>query len=453
MEKNETRLGLSVKVFYGSGDLVSGLAFNTLNFFYLYFLNTVVGMPAYLAGLVLLIGRGWDAFMDPVMGMIVDSTTSKKGKHRFWMLVSIVPFVLTFFLLWVRFPGGQTLQFAAYSALFLLFSTAFTMYNIPYGSMTADLSHDYNERTGLTAVRMVFSLTAMIIGAGLTQLLAGSAGVGYPGMAGIYGIVMLCGGLAAFSSTRGRDTVVQEPEGIHLRLWLQAFKNRPFVLLVSSYLLLTIATTGVSGIFVYFVKYSLKLPGDFQSSVIMGVLVVSAICALPLWARVSKAVSKKAALVSGMALFAAGLIVIALVKLSLGRTMFYVFIVIAGAGLSSFFIVLWSMIPDVVEFGQLQTGHRHEGVYYGLWFFVQKLGMALSAVVNGAILSISGFRQSSCGAVLDQAPCAITGISVLLAWMPLVFIVAGLAILVFYPINAAKHAEIRQLLDAGTERA
>jgi GPH family glycoside/pentoside/hexuronide:cation symporter len=445
--KNRKSLSTSIKMFYGSGDLVAGLAFNTLNFFYLYFLNTVVGMPAYLAGLVLLIGRAWDGVMDPVMGMIVDSTTSKLGKHRFWMLVAIVPFVVTFFMLWVRFPGSQWVQFAVYSVLFLLFSTSFTMYNIPYGSMTADLTHDYNERTGLTGVRMVFSLLAMIVGAGATQLLAGLPHSGYTGMAALYGVVMLGAGLTVVAATKGRDTVVEKPQGVHVRIWLDAFKNRPFVLLVTSYLLLTIATTGVSGIFVYFVKYNLRLTNDFQSSLIMGMLVLSAIAALPLWARVSKLLSKKAALFSGMAVFAIGLVAISRVGLSLGPVWFYVLATVTGIGLSAFFIVLWSMIPDVVEYGQMQTGHRNEGVYYGLWFFVQKLAMAASAAINGAVLSATGFCQSTGGTVLDQTPGALRGIAMLLAALPLAFIAAGLIILAFYPINAQKHAEIRHMLE------
>jgi len=445
-EKENSRLTTGIKIFYGSGDLVAGLAFNTLNFFYLYFLNTVVGMPAVLAGLVLLIGRAWDGVMDPVMGMVVDSTTSRLGKHRFWMLVALLPFSLTFILLWMRFPGSQWGQFAIYSVLFLLFSTAFTMYNIPYGSMTADLTHDYNERTGLTAVRMVFSLFAMIIGAGATQLLAGVHRIGYTGMAGIYGIAMLGAGLTVVFATRGRDTVIVRPEGVHLSIWKDTFKNRPFVLLVSSYLLLTIATTGVSGIFVYFVKYNLKLTEDFQSSLIMGVLVLSSIAALPLWAWVSRISSKKIALFSGMAVFALGLVVLSRIGFSQGRVWFYACAVFTGAGLSSFFIVLWSMIPDVVEYGQLQTGNRHEGVYYGLWFFVQKLGMALSAALNGAVLSVTGFRQSGGGVMLQQTPGALGGIGALLSALPLAFIAAGLFILAFYPINAQKHAEIRNRL-------
>jgi GPH family glycoside/pentoside/hexuronide:cation symporter len=441
-----SKLGPGIKIGYGAGDMVAGLAFNTLNFFYLYFLNTVIGLPAYLAGIVLLIGRFWDGMADPFMGMIVDSTSSKKGKHRFWMLLSILPFVITFFLLWVRFPGGMWTQFIIYSVLFLLFSTAFTMYNIPYGSLTADLTMDYKERTGLTGVRMVFSLLAMIVGAGATTLLAGM-NTGYPGMAAVYGIVMLGAGLTAFFSTAGRDKPALKPEGVHLRIWVEAFRNRPFVLLVSAYLLLTLATTGVSGIFVYFVKYNLGLHSDLQSSIIMGVLVIAAIAALPLWAYVSNAVSKKFALFCGMVVFAFGLICATLAGLSMGPAIFYTLIVFTGIGLSSFFIVLWSMIPDVVEYGQMQTGRRHEGVYYGLWFFVQKLGMAASAALNGVVLSASGFRQATGGQILMQSSQALHGISLLLAVIPICFIAAGLTILAFYPIDAKAHAEIRMKLE------
>jgi glycoside/pentoside/hexuronide:cation symporter, GPH family len=446
-----SRLGIGVKIGYGAGDMVAGLAFNTLNFYYLYFLNNVVGLPAYLAGCVLLIGRIWDGATDPVMGMIVDSTTAKQGKHRFWLLVSVVPFVITFYLLWVRFPGGQWTHFTLYSILFLLFSTAFTMYNIPYGSMTADLTQDYHERTGLTGVRMVFSLLAMIAGAGATGLLA-ALPAGYQGMAALYGAVMLAAGLTAFYSTAGRDKQVIKPEGIHLRIWVAAFQNRPFVLLASAYLLMTIATAGVSSIFIYFVKYNLGLKSEHESSLIMGVLVISAIAALPLWARISKACGKKIALFAGMAVFAAGLGSVAGLKLAMGQAMFFALVVCTGIGLSAFFIVLWSMIPDVVEYGQIQTGRRHEGVYYGLWFFVQKLGMASSAALNGAILSAAGFAQGKDGVILDQTPRALAGISWLLAGIPLVFIAAGLVILAFYPIDAKRHAEIRRMIEeAGKE--
>jgi len=454
MDKPE--LPLRVKSGYGIGDLVAGLAFQTINFHYLFFLNAIVGLPGHLAGLVILIGKFWDGITDPFMGMIVDNTTSKRGKHRFWLLVSIVPFIIAFILLWVTFGGSVLQRFMLYAGIFLIFSTAFTMYNIPYGAMTADLTEDYNERTSLTGVRMVFTLLAMIIGAGTTEIVIAlfspadnpKSASGYIGMTLVFGGVMLIAGLVAYFSTGRYDTVLSEKKGIAIRTYLASFKNRPFVMLLVSYFLLTIATTGVSSVFVYYVNFCLGLKG-YASSIIMGVLVISSIAALPLWAFVSTRFSKKTALVSGMAVFMAGLAVITLLGLSAGAVLFYTPVVITGAGLSSFFIVLWSMIPDVVEYGELLYKQRNEGVYYGIWFFIQKLGMALAFQINGLVLSLSGFKEGTGASDFMQAASAVTGIRMLMSIIPVLFIVAGLIFLFFYPIDAKFHAKIRRELGRG----
>lgn len=450
---SKEKLPLTVKTGYGIGDLVAGLAFQTINFHYLFFLNAIVGLPGHLAGLVIMIGKGWDGISDPLMGMLVDNTTSKRGKHRFWLLISIVPFVISFILLWVTFGGSVLQRFAAYAFLFLIFSTAFTAYNIPYGSMTADLTEDYNERTSLTGVRMVFSLLSMIIGAGATEIIIAlfspqdnpkSPG-GYVGMTLIFGVLMLTAGLIAYFSTKKYDTILDKKKGIYLKTYLNTFKNKPFVILLASYFFLTIATTGVSSIFVYYVNYCLGMYG-FASSIIMGVLVISSIAALPLWAIVSSRLSKKAALVAGMAIFVAGLAIVTSIGMSAGKVLFYTLIVFTGAGLSSFFIVLWSMIPDVVEYGELLHKQRNEGVYYGIWFFIQKLGMAIAFQVNGLVLSLTGFKEGMGSKMVVQVPSALGGIKTLISIIPTVFIIIGIIALIFYPIDAKFHAQIRKQL-------
>ena len=447
------KLPLSVKCGYGIGDLVAGLAFQTINFHYLFFLNAIVGLPGHVAGLVILIGKSWDGVSDPLMGMLVDNTASKQGKHRFWLIVSIVPFVVSFMCLWTSLGGSVFQRFVAYMFLFLIFSTAFTAYNIPYGSMTADLTQDYNERTSLTGVRMVFTLLSMIIGAGATEIIIAlfsphdtpKAPSGYLGMTAVYGALMLLAGGIAYFSTKNHDTVLDRKRGIHLKTYLNAFANKPFVALLASYFFLTVATTGVSSIFVYYVKYNLGMPG-FASSVILGVLVISSITALPLWAVMSSRLSKKAALFTGMAIFVAGLAVITSIGLSAGSVVFYSLIVFAGMGLSSFFIVLWSMIPDVVEYGELLHRQRNEGVYYGIWFFIQKLAMAVSFQINGLILSLTGFKEGRGNSMVEQAASALSGIKALIGIVPAVFIVIGIIALLFYPIDARFHAHIRKQL-------
>jgi GPH family glycoside/pentoside/hexuronide:cation symporter len=156
--------------------------------------------------------------------------------------------------------------------------------------------------------------------------------------------------------------------------------------------------------------------------------------------------SKKAALIAGMTIFVAGLAVITSIGLSAGNVLFYTLIVITGAGLSSFFIVLWSMIPDVVEYGELLHKQRNEGVYYGIWFFVQKLGMAIAFQVNGVVLSLTGFKEGTGGKIVDQAPSALGGIKTLISIIPTIFIVIGIIFLILYPIDAKFHADIKRQL-------
>ena len=148
------------------------------------------------------------------MGMLVDNTISKRGKHRFWLIITILPFAAAFILIWLPIGGSLTGRFIFYSVLFVLFSTLFTTYNVPYGSMTADLTKDYNERTSLTAVRNVFSLLATIIGAGAVEILVAlfspknqvKTPHGYLLMSAVFGIIMLISGTAAYLSTKGHDT-------------------------------------------------------------------------------------------------------------------------------------------------------------------------------------------------------------------------------------------------------
>ncbi len=447
MKKAEVSTG--VKIGYGVGDMVAGLAFQTVNFHYLFFLNAMIGLPGYLAGLVLLLGRGWDGIADPFMGMLVDNTDSKKGKHRFWLIFSIIPFTAAFIFIWLPIGGPVIGRFIFYSILFVIFSTFFTTYNVPYGSMTADLTKDYNERTSLTAVRNVFSLLATIIGAGAVEILVAffspksqvKTPQGYFAMSMVFGAIMIVSGLSTYLSTKGHDTVIHEKPGFRLSYYLDTFKNYPFVVLLASYFFCSIATTGLSSIFVYYINYNLGLTG-FSSSLIMGVLIVSSIFALPLWTFISGKFGKKAALFSGMAVLAASVAVISSIGLTFGFPLFYLFVVIAGIGLSTFFVILWSMVPDVVEYGEYLHGRRNEGIYYGIWFFIQKLGMAVSFMINGVILTLTHFQSSNANGMVKQTPEALNGINLLLSVIPVAFIIIGSVFLLFYPINRAFHKKI-----------
>ena len=126
-------------------------------------------------------------------------------------------------------------------------------------------------------------------------------------------------------------------------------------------------------------------------------------------------------------------------------TTLFVVMVVAGAGLAANYVMPWSIIPDVVDYDELANGERREGVFYGMWTFLQKLGLGLAAVVSGAVLQWTGYVPE-----VAQTPLALHGIRLLIGPIPALFFVAGILVLARYPIDRAAHAEIRAKLDAAS---
>lgn len=95
------KLTLSEKLAYGAGDLGTAITTNLLSFFLLFFFTNVAGLDPSLAGMVLLIGKIWDAINDPIVGVLSDRTQSKMGRRLPWMLYAAIPFGISFFAQWI----------------------------------------------------------------------------------------------------------------------------------------------------------------------------------------------------------------------------------------------------------------------------------------------------------------------------------------------------------------
>ncbi|MBN1837309.1 MAG: MFS transporter, partial [Spirochaetales bacterium] len=146
---------------------------------------------------------------------------------------------------------------------------------------------------------------------------------------------------------------------------------------------------------------------------------------------------KKTTYVIGMLIIAAACIVIFLLGHVIGLAFVFVMMFIAGIGLSTTYPMPWSMVPDTVEYGYLQTGERREGGYYGLWTFISKVGQALAIALSGWILQASGYVPE-----VAQTAAARLGIRVLLGPVTAVLFVAAVVVLVFYPLNEKRYNEV-----------
>ena len=160
------------------------------------------------------------------------------------------------------------------------------------------------------------------------------------------------------------------------------------------------------------------------------------------WSAVSKRMGKKAVYFMGMSLWI--IAEIGLFFLQPGETgLLYLLAVMAGFGVSTAYLIPWSMIPDVIELDELNTGQRREGIFYGFMVLLQKVGLAIGLFVVGQVLEHSGFVATVAGkAAPIQPPSALWAIRLLIGPVPTVILLIGLVLTYFYPITREVHAEI-----------
>ena len=164
------------KFFYGLGDLSANILLAAFSFYLLFFMVSIGGLKPALASLVFLVAKIWDAITDVWMGRISDNTKSKFGKRRVYMIFGAVPFGLMFIILWLcpfSVETSQLVKFVYYLMAYCLFNTTYTIVYVPYNSLTANITDDYDQRSSLTTVRIVLANVGLILGAALFGLFAG----------------------------------------------------------------------------------------------------------------------------------------------------------------------------------------------------------------------------------------------------------------------------------------
>jgi GPH family glycoside/pentoside/hexuronide:cation symporter len=178
----------------------------------------------------------------------------------------------------------------------------------------------------------------------------------------------------------------------------------------------------------------------------------TALLMLFVWGALSKKIGKKIVYFLGMSLWiiaAAGLFFLQPGQIVL----MYVMAVMAGIGVSTAYLIPWSMIPDVIELDELQTGQRREGIFYGFMVLLQKFGLAFGLFLVGNALQVSGFKESVAGSPLPIQPeSALFAIRIAVGPIPTVCLLCGLVLTYFYPITREMHAEIMLKLKERQEK-
>ncbi len=462
-----SRLSFWTKLIYGSGDW--GLAsFGTLRqIFYAIFLTDVVGLEPRLASVAALAGIIWDALNDPLVGLLSDRIQTRWGRRRPFLLFFAIPFGLSFLLLWWAPPWqSQIALMITVSLAFMISDTLQTLVAVPFFTLTPEMTLDYDERTSLTGYRMFFNLMASLATAVAAPIIVDTAVQrGLSMQQGYLIVAALFGGLAALPFLLMFFVVYERPESAVLaqnptpfRETLRtAWRNIPFRFATGLYVLNWITFDLVALMLPFFLVYwvaegdllaSVNLFGEgiALESVVLGLLLIVAVAALPLWTWLAHRLGKRIAYIVGMSFWAVvqGLIIL----IQPGQIGFIlVLAVLAGISVSTAHVLPDAIFPDVIEWDELRTRRRHEGTYYGVKNFIRKLTGAAAIFLALQVLGWFGYQAPPEGVTrFQQAPITLTAIRILTGPMGAVLLLSAIVVAWFYPITRERHARIRALL-------
>jgi glycoside/pentoside/hexuronide:cation symporter, GPH family len=452
------KLDLSTKLAFGAGDLGTAIT-AMIGISYLSpFLTDVAGLNPNLAGQTQLVGKVWDAVNDPMVGVLSDRTQSPQGRRYPWMIWGAIPFGVLFFLQWIvpQFSQNENLNqwglFWYYTAISILFNTFYTIVNLPYTALTAELTQDYDERTSLNSFRFSFSIggsiLALVIGL-VISLVIPSRSQQYLLLGAICAIISVLPVYWCVWGTKKRAQTVaklhpQTEQTVTIPLLQQlkiAFTNRPFLFVVGIYLCSWLAVQLTAGIIPYFVTSWMRLP-QWHISLVLLAVQGTAMAMLFVWSAISRRYGKQAVYYMGMSVW-----IIAqtgLFFLQPGQVvLMYILAVMAGLGVSTAYLVPWSMLPDVIELDELQTEQRREGIFYSFIVFVQKicLGIAVNVVLQQ--LGAAGYIKPTTDIPIPIQPESVLDvIRFSIGPIPAIALICGVILTYFYPLTREMHAQV-----------
>ncbi len=446
------KLSFWTKLAYGAGDTGPAMTANILVICLLVFLTNVAGMSAGLAGLTIGVGKIWDAVNDPMVGVLSDRSRHRWGRRLPWLCWGAIPFGLTFLMQWVVPFQNEWWLFGFYVLASILFNSFYTVVNLPYTAMTAELTQDYDERTSLSSFRFMFSIGGSIMSLLIAKQVftwMPNAPERYLVLAGVISVISVASLYWCVWGTKRRVLVVEklrlaepaEPELPFRQQVSIALSNRPFLFVIGLYLCSWFAVQNTVAFIPFFVKNYMGLDEQTYFSVLIAVQ-VTAFLMLTVWRWLSMRVGKAKVYIMGNALWM--IAEIGLFLLKPGQTgLLYALGIVIGMGVSTAYLIPWSMIPDVIEVDELKTGQRREGVFYSFMVLLQKIVLAMAVAIVGQTLQAAGFISQMAGQPEPlQPPGALEAIRWMVGPLPALVLAIGMGLAYFYPITKEKHAAI-----------
>lgn len=437
-------LPVSLKLGWGSGAFGIALLMNGISGLILLFTASILQIEPWLAGIVVFLAKMVDVVTDPIVGVWSDRHDSPKGRRRPFLLWGSIAGALSFALIFTAPSFENQYLTAIYIFIVLSFyAIAYTIYNIPFMSMPAEMTDSYHERSSIQAYRMVFiSLGSFVATAGVKVALealgkteASSYAIVGVGCAGLILISTLIAyfstASARFTNGVGKSTKSNAAQVVDEFNAVRSNSNFLRLIGVKFAQLLGVQTSGAA--FAYFFVQSLGR--DFNVLAIFGTTVsISTIIFAPLLIKLSKRIGKK-----NTYYVAASVNIFYALSWSLaseGEPIWSIVMRAAFVGIAftGNVVMAMSMLTDIINADANRTGVRREGAFTALYSFVEKLTGALGILVVGFALSIAGF-DNKLPLDVPQGGNVDTALLMSVSWLPAIFGLIAVWILSGYKLT------------------
>lgn len=406
------------KIGYGIGAVGLDLSYGLFYSYLSYYLSSVLGLKEGFLLLLTPLARIWDGINDPIMGTIVDSTKTKMGKYRPWIVIGAVSNAVVLSLLFTSFGMSGTKLYVYIAFMYVLWGMTNTMADIPYWSMVPSFTNDPKDRNLIATVARTFSGLGQGIITVATPIILPllSSGMttdkGYSA-SGFSKWAIICGGLLIlFSSicvlsTKERHVIYNAEKFSFKKMFKVIASNDQLIVFMIFAMISNAGWYLTSGTAVYYFTDVLGEPtAQSLFSMIGAIGSVLGLLVIPvLGKKFSNRTIYQISL--GMAIIGYVLMYIfgPVLKITIALDISYI---IASIGIGSMFVAQTIFLADIVDYGEFKSGKRNESITFSMKGFLQKMAYTIQTLFLFGGLGIMNYNsQITTGAVNDATKSAI----------------------------------------------
>lgn len=434
--RREMKLSAGEKISYGLGAVGKDMVYMLSAGYILYYYQDVLGVSAIAMGMILMAARVFDAFNDPVMGVIVAKTKTKWGKFRLWLLIGTILNAIVLYLMFSAPPSLDGKGLVAYAAVaYVLWGVTYTMMDIPFWSMIPAFTEGGKERENLSTLARscagVGSAIITIITMKCVYVLGqGNERMGFKWFALIVSLLFVLFTLVTCMVIKEKSTVDVDSPSVG-EMFRALLRNDQAMTVVITIVLINCSLYITSNLLIYFFKYDFGTETWYNSYTLFNTFggAIQILSMMIFFPVLRKFISAIQVFYASIILSVSGytvLLVLSFVNMSnLLLLLIPGFLIFTAFGMLT--VLTTVFLANTVDYGEMKNGRRDESVIFSMQTFVVKLASGVAAFIASICLTVCNLSSDTAGTqVAETAGASVAGLRLTMTVLPIAGLLAAI---------------------------